>query len=193
MTLGRRILREKRRLVVLLTAGALINVGLFALVVLPLSNRVRGAEAEAQNAAAALAASRKEYAAARATVTGKSTADAELHKFYEEVLPPDVSGARRITYLKIDQLARQANLKVGTKRFDTREERDSTLGKAIIDVSLSGEYPAVRQFIYALETAPEFLVLENVALTQGDERTRGLNVAVQLATYYRYRAGGDGD
>jgi hypothetical protein len=191
MTLGGRILREKRKLVVLLTAGALINVGLFALVVLPLSNRVRAAEAEAQNAAAALAASRNEFAAARATVTGKTTADSELRKFYDEVLPPDVSGARRITYLKIDQLARQANLRVGTKRFDTRAERERTLGKAIIDVSLSGDYAAVRRFIYALETAPEFLILENVALAQGDERSRGLNVTVQLATYYR--AGGDGN
>jgi hypothetical protein len=191
MTLGRRILREKRKLVVLLTAGALINIGLFALVVLPLSNRLRAAEAEAQNAAAALAASRNDLAAARATVTGKTTADAELQKFYDEVLPPDVSGARRITYLKIDQLARKANLRVGTKRFDRRVERESTLEKAVIDVSLSGDYPGVRQFIYALETAPEFLVLENVALAQGDERTRGLNVKVELATYYRI--GGDGD
>ena len=191
MTLGRRILREKRRLVVLLVAGMLINLGLFGLVVLPLSNRVRGAEAEAQNAAAALAAARREYAAARATVTGKTTADTELRKFYEEVLPPDLSGARRISYLKIDHLARQANLRVGPKRFDTRTERESSLGKAIIDVSLSGDYRGVRQFIYALETAPEFLVLENVALVQGDDRTRGINVNVQVATYYR--AGGDGD
>ena len=191
MTLGRRILREKRRLVVLLVAGALINVGLFVLVVLPLSNRVRAAETEAQNARAALAAARKEYAAARATVTGKGAADAELQKFYEEVLPPDLSGARRISYLKIDHLARQANLRVGPKRFDTREERESLLRKAIIDVSVSGDYRGVRQFIYALETAPEFLVLENVAVTQGDDRSRGLNVNVQLATYYR--AAGDGD
>ena len=188
MTLGRRILREKRRLVVLLVAGVLINVGLFALVVLPLSNRVSGAEAEARNATAALVTARNEYAAARATVTGKTTADAELQKFYEEVLPPDLSGARRITYIKIDQLARQMDLKVGTKRFDVRTERESLLGKAIVNFPLSGEYRGVRRFIYALETSPEFLVLENVALAQGDERTRGLNVSVQLATYYR--AGG---
>lgn len=191
MTLGRRILRERRRLVVVLAVAALINVGLFALVVMPLSNRVRNGEATAAAAAAALTASRNEYAAARATVTGKTTADAELRKFYDEVLPPDVSGARRITYLKIEQVARQANLKLVRRKFEARPERESALGKAVIDVSLSGEYPAVRRFIYALETSPEFLVLENVAVAQGDDRTRGLNVTVQLATYYR--AGGDGD
>ena len=192
MTLWRRVLAEKRRWAVLLAAGALINAGLFALVVLPLAARVRGGEADAANAAAALTAARQEYAAARATVTGKATADAELQKFYHDVLPPDVSGARRITYLKIEQLARQANLRVHNKTSAVRRtDRGSSLGKLLVDASLSGDYAAVRRFIYALETAPEFLVLENVAVAQGDDRSRGLNVNVQLATYYR--AGGDGN
>ena len=52
-------------------------------------------------------AARRDFAAARATVTGKGQADQELEKFYTDVLPPDVSGARRITFLRIEQLAQQ--------------------------------------------------------------------------------------
>ena len=191
MTLWRRILLEKRRVVVLLAAGALINAGLFALVVLPLSKRVANGEAIAANAAAALVAARADHAAARATVAGKTTADAELQKFYRDVLPPDVSGARRITFLKIEQLAKQANVKLERRRSAPVVERGNTLAKLLTDLSLTGEYSAVRRFIYALETAPEFLVLENVQVTQADRSSRGLSVSAQIATYYR--AGGDGD
>jgi Tfp pilus assembly protein PilO len=191
VTLWRRVVTEKRRIVVLLAVAILINVGLFALVVVPLGNRVRSAELDAANAVTALTAARQDYAAARATVTGKTTADAELHKFYREVLPPDLSGARRITYLRLGQLAQQSNLRMDRSKVDTSTERDSTLGKLTLSVSLSGEYPAVRRFVYALETAPEFLVLENVALAQGDDRARGINVTVQVATYYQ--AGGNGN
>jgi hypothetical protein len=187
----RRILRENRKLVLLLTVAMLINVGLFALVVLPLSRRVHGGEVLASNAASALAAAKREYESARAMVTGKTTADAELRKFYKDVLPPDLSGARRITYLKLDQSASQADLRMLARTSDYGVERDSTLGKLTVDMRLSGDYRAVRRFIYALETAPEFLVLENVALVQGEDRSRGINVNVQVATYYR--AGGDGN
>jgi Type II secretion system (T2SS), protein M subtype b len=191
VTFWRRILRENRKLVLLLVVAALINVGLFALVVLPLSRRVQGGEVLASNAAAALASARREHDNARAMVSGKSSADAELKKFYQEVLPPDVSGARRITYLKLDQIAHQADLRMLGRTSDPSVERGSTLGKLTIDMRLAGDYKAVRRFIYALETAPEFLVLENVALVQGDDRSRGINVNVQVATYYR--AGGDGN
>ena len=192
MTLWRRIVTEKRRLVLWLTLFALVNVGLFALVVVPLSRRVQGGEVDASNAAAALAAARQDYAAARATVTGKDTADAELRKFYRDVLPDDVSDARRSTYLKIDQLARQSNVQRNRQQTsESKMQRDSTLGKLTMTVSLSGDYAAIRRFIYALETAPEFLVLENVALATGDDRSRGINVTAQVATYYRVE--GDGD
>lgn len=191
MTPWRRIAAEKRRIVVLLAGAALINVGLFALVVLPLANRARTLELDAATAAAALTTARSDQAAARATVSGKNNADVELQKFYRDVLPPDLSGARRITYLKIAQLASQSDLRIERRTGDPSTEHESTLGKWTVDVSLSGEYSSVRRFIYALETAPEFLVIENVAVAQGDDRSKGVNVAVQVATYYR--AGGDGD
>ena len=56
---------------------------------------------------------------------------------------------------------------------------------------LSGDYRNIRRFIHELETAPEFLVLENVELTQSEIENRGLNVSVDIATYYRAGANGD--
>ncbi len=191
MTTARRVLVEKRRVIWPIVAAVVLNIALFLLVVFPLSRKVAGGEAQAQTSAEALAAARQDYTAARATVTGKITADAELRKFYKDVLPPDYSGARRVTYLKIAQLAQQANLRLDRRNYDDTQERGSELEKLTTTVVLSGDYRDIRRFIYALETSPEFLVLENVALSQGDQRDRGLNVTVQVATYFR--VGGNGD
>ena len=50
---------------------------------------------------------------------------------------------------------------------------------------LTGDYRDVRQFIYSLETAPEFMVLENVALSAPEDQERGLTVKLDIATYFR--------
>jgi Tfp pilus assembly protein PilO len=57
---------------------------------------------------------------------------------------------------------------------------------------LTGEYRDIRRFLHELETRPEFIVLENVDLTQNDsELSRGITVTVQVATYFR--TGGNGN
>ena len=78
------------------------------------------------------------------------------------MLPPDLSGARRITFLRIQQLAKQSNLQLETQTSSPSQVRDSDLGKLTHAAVLTGEYRDIRQFIHQLETAPEFLVLERV-------------------------------
>jgi len=46
----------------------------------------------------------------------------------------------------------------------------------------------VRRFIYALETGPEFIVLENIGLSasSGDQpQNRALSMSLEIATYFR--------
>ncbi len=186
----RRVLAEKRSLLIPIAIALVVNIALYALVVYPLSKKVAGGEQEAQASAASLDAARRDYAAARATVEGKGQADEELRKFYSDVLPPDISGARRITFLRMEQLARQCNLKLERETSDPKPERDSQLVKFTYTAQLSGEYRNIRRFIHELETAPEFLVLENVELSQSETEKSGLNVNVQIATYYRTANGG---
>jgi Tfp pilus assembly protein PilO len=190
MTLTRRIFDEKRGLIYPLLIALVLNAALFVAVLYPLSLKVGNGERSAQAAARELAAARRDFESARATVSGKAAADAELKKFYGAVLPPDQSAARRITYLNIYQLAKKANVNYERAAVEVTQERDSTLGKLTTTVVLSGQYRDIRHFIYNLETAPEFLVLENVSLTQGAEEGGALNVTVKVATYYQ--AGSDG-
>jgi Tfp pilus assembly protein PilO len=185
-----RVFTEKRSLIVPLLIAVIVNIALYVIVVYPLSQKVAGGEQAAKASSAALEAAKRDHAQARATVIGKGQADEELRKFYSEVLPPDIGGARRITFLRMEQLARQCGLRLERETSDPKPERDSQLVRFTYTASLSGEYRSIRRFIHELETAPEFLVLENVELSQSETENRGLNVNVQIATYYR--AAGNG-
>lgn len=187
-----RVFREKRALIWPLVLVLAANVVVYALVVYPLSQKVAAGEQDANAAMAALATARRDHQNARATVTGKGQADAELTKFYQDVLPPDLSGARRITYLPIEQLAKTSGLRLETQSQQAARVRESTLHKLTQTAVLTGDYRDIRQFIHKLETAPEFIVLENVSLAQNESGTdRGITVTIQVATYFRTGADGN--
>lgn len=189
MTPVRRIVTEHQRVIWPIVGALLLNVALLVLVVYPFSKKVAGGQDAANTAARELAAARREHAAARATVTGKVQADTELRKFYREVLPADLSGARSITYLYLHQLAQQTNLRSVSGQSEVTQERDSHLEKLTLTAVLSGEYTNIRRFIHQLETANEFLVLEDVTL--GQQQERGISLTARVATYYR--TGGNGN
>ncbi len=43
----------------------------------------------------------------------------------------------------------------------------------------------MRNFIHQLETAPEFVVIDNVLLAEGADGNGALEVKLELSTYYR--------
>jgi Tfp pilus assembly protein PilO len=186
MTLAR-VLSEKRRIVVPLMIAALANVLLYAVVVFPLRRQVASAETEANLQHDLLNRARQDHRAAKATVTGKQQADAALQKFYKDVLPASASAARTLTYARLSQLADQANVRLEQGANTVDHEKGSTLAKSTTSYTLAGDYRDVRRFIYSLETTPEFVVLENVALTSPSEQAggRGLAMQLEIATYYR--------
>jgi hypothetical protein len=188
----RRALRDKQRLIWPLALVLIANAVVFAILIYPLSKKVALGQQEADAATVALNVARRDYANARATVTGKAQADTELKRFYGDVLPPDLSGARRITYLPIEQLAKEANLRVTRQALDYAPIRESSLSRFTDTAVLTGEYSEIRRFIYQLETRPEFVVIENVDLSQNENETsRGITVTLQIATYFR--TSGDGN
>ncbi len=48
---------------------------------------------------------------------------------------------------------------------------------------LQGEYENLRQFIYELESAPEFVIIDDVTLTEGAEN-EPLTLRLDLSTYF---------
>lgn len=183
-----RILSEKRRMVVPLAGGLLLNLVVFALIVYPLTLRARGAAAREAAALEQLAAAELEQRDARALSDGKRRTDSALESFYKEVLPGDLAAARQITYLHLAQLARKEGLQSGRRSTEPEVDPGSSLGRLRVTMVLQGDYESVRRFIYEVESASEFVVIEGIGLVQGSEPSAPLMVTLTVATYYR--AGG---
>ncbi len=187
--LWERIFAEKRALILPVAIGLGINLPIYTLAVYPQTTRIATATQRAEAAARARVTAERTQTEIRAMVAGKGRADQELEKFYTEVLPLDLSGARRVTYLRLAQLAERTNLRYERRTVRMANERESRLAKLDMTMVLAGAYEDVRRFIYELETASEFVVIEDVALAQGDEQNAPLVLTLQVATYYV--AGGD--
>ena len=181
----RRAVAEHRRLVIGLGVALALNLLVYALVVYPLAGRVANIEQRNQAAAQALAQARTEHALANGTLTGKAQAAAELATFYRDVLPQDLAGARRLTYLRLARLARESNLEYERSQYAPEVNDDSTLTRLQIQMVLAGTYAEMRDFIYQLETAPEFVVIDNIQLAEGSDGDGSLVVTLDLSTYFR--------
>jgi len=185
MPIGRRVFAEYRRLVTPLVIALVVNVLVYALFVYPLAQRVANVEQRNQQAGQALAAAQADFAQANGTLTGKDRAATELATFYKDVLPPDLSGARRLTQLRLRQVARESDLMFDRDRYEELEVRDSTLRRLRITMVLTGEYEAMRAFIHQLEASKEFVVIDNIQLTGGEEEGNTQVVTLEMSTYFR--------
>jgi Tfp pilus assembly protein PilO len=181
----RRIVQEKRRLVVPIAAALVINLVLLAAVVYPLRARVRSTEARAQTASLELGAAQRDDAAARGIIQGRDKTDAALKAFYKDVLPGTFSQARDTTFLRLTQIAEQHNLQPSRRSSEPETDDDSSLVRMRISISLSGNYEDIRQFIYQVESGTDFIVIDSVALRQGVEAGSPLTLDLTLSTYYR--------
>jgi Tfp pilus assembly protein PilO len=184
MTLIRRAMSEHRRVVLSLAIALGVNLVVYVAVVYPLSQRVANIEQRDRNAEDQLLAAQRDHAQAAGTLSGKDRAATELATFYKDVLPSDLAGARRLTHLRLAQLARESNLKFLHSSYEPVAERNRTLTRLKIEMVLAGSYIDMRAFIHQLETSPEFVVIDNVELGEGAEGGP-LSVTLHLSTYYR--------
>jgi Tfp pilus assembly protein PilO len=182
----RRVVREHRRVLVPLAIALVANVLAYAFIVYPLARRVATIEQREEAAARELAAAKREHAAASGTLNGKERAAQELQRFYNEVLPRDFSAARRLTQTRLPQLASQLDVVMDRRTMEPGTvKRDSTLVPLRTQVELAGRYSDVRTFIHQLESAPEFVVIDNITLAEETEDTGLLELKLDLSTYYR--------
>jgi hypothetical protein len=191
VTLLQRIVAEKRRLLIPLAVAIILDLAVYALVVYPLGVKQAGAQDRASAAAASLQSAEREVAAARALVSGKGRAEQELATFYDKVLPADLTAARRMTYATLPSLAQETNVKLSERRTadaavkaDPTAKKDTRFGHLQIHMILQGEYASFRRFIYELESAPEFVIIDDVTLAQTDAE-KPLTFTLALSAYYR--------
>ena len=184
-TLLRRIVSDNRRLVTAVGLVLLVDCLLYALALYPWSRKVAQAETGAAAAETRLAQVRAGYRTAAETSASTSRAEGRLEQFYSEVLPPDFAGARAILLPYLDRLAADSALVLERQSSVADRERGSRLSRLRTTMVLAGDYEDVRRFIHVLETAPEFILVEEVVLSQGNESDEGLVLTLGVSTYYR--------
>ena len=189
MKLFARVYRERRRVVLPLLVLLVANLAVLALVIFPLQRRVQAtAEAESR-ALTQMAAAKREDTEARMAQSRKQEVDVELAKFYKEILPRDLAAAQVTTQLWLATVARNNGVMFQQSTDRHAEVRDSRLIKVTSEATLSGTYRDIRKFLYALESAPQFVIIEEVQLgdtgTSAQQNAKGeLEIAIKAATYF---------
>ena len=180
-----RVLAEHRGVVYVLAAGVVVNLLVFAFFVYPLQSDVANVEQRTRTAEEALTAAQADYARANGTLTGKDRALKELDTFYTSVLAKDLTGARRLTFARLAELAAKSRLEFERRKYEPVVERGSNLTRLKVTMDLSGSYGDVRDFIHEIEASPEFVVIDDVTLSEGAASGDALRLSVQLSTYFR--------
>lgn len=181
-----RVIAEHRRMLVPLGALLAINIAVLVLLVLPLRSSVQSGGTRAQDSTRALAEARAELKAAEATRDGQAQATRDLDRFYREVLPADVSTAQRLTQSKLSLLARSHDVVFLQSSTTPETLRESSLERLVVNFSLSGDWDDVQRFIHTVETLPEFVVIDQLALSEGAD-DGALSLSLSVSTYYRAR------
>jgi Tfp pilus assembly protein PilV len=190
MSLLARIFSERRAVMAPLAVLLILNIAVLALIVWPLQRRVDGSQEARYQAVSGLDAARRMEAQAKAERTSKERANVELKKFYTEILPRDFRSAVGVASFWLGRVAEDARLTFRAGQWDREQarnsRRDSALTKVTGQVTLTGDYANIRRFLYEVETAQEFVIIEKVELSQANSTQvdSPLEVALSVATYF---------
>lgn len=179
-----RIAVERRRVLLPLGIAAVVNLGVYALVVYPLSLKVAASERRVAAARVQLQAAERDEKNTRTALGRAEQASTDLLHFYRDRLPSSVEGARRMSYAKLASLADRHGLVVERRSYDREPAYGGRLHKIKMRMDLSGEYSDIRAFLHELEASPEFIVIEDLSLSEGASPGAPLSVAVTMATYF---------
>jgi Type II secretion system (T2SS), protein M subtype b len=184
-----RALREHRAWIWPLVVLVGANLAALILGVLPLSRSVASAESRASDALADARAAAAELTAATNARDGRDTAARELTVFYGDVLPASVAEARRLLQLKVAQLARRHEVTFARAVASPESIRGSDLARLSATIDLVGRYRDVRQFLYELETSDDFVIVDSIVLSEGEDLSGPLDLTLVVSTYFK--AAGD--
>jgi len=55
-------------------------------------------------------------------------------------------------------------------------------------MELGGDYGDIRDFVHEIESAPEFVVIDNISLAEQGDGSGTLRLSIELSTYFRNTA-----
>jgi hypothetical protein len=163
-----------------------VNVAVLLIGVFPLGRSVTNAADEAANARLDLANARRLEVQAKAQRDGTERAVVEMRKFYDDVLPASFAEGISVTNFWLQGVAAEYGVKFRTGQWEPEEVRDSRLTQLTGMATLTGDYSDIRKFLYHVETAEQFVVIESVELSQANlvEANADIEVTLKISTFY---------
>jgi len=178
-----RIVAEKRWWLTLLGVALAINIALYVLLIRPLASNATGVGARAEAAAEARRSAERQYADVEADQRARQQALKDLAMFHDQVLPGSLADARTI-YAALPGLAADAGVASLRRRTEvTPVGDDGRLQRMSVVMELQGTYQDLRSFIYELERGPDFVVIDDVTLTEQNE-TGPLGLVLTVSLYF---------
>ena len=103
----------------------------------------------------------------------------------------DMGSALRLTYTILPAMARKTNVKFVGRRFEPDPpKKNARLGVLRAHMSWLCDYESFRHFIFEVESAPGFVIIDEVSIAQ-TEANKPLAVSLTISTYYRLGANGN--
>lgn len=185
-SLGRRVFRERRAVVLPLLLLLAVNIVALLAGVLPLRRSVSTAREAATATAREREAAVRQQQAAADLVARRDTADVELTTFYGDVLPGNLNEARRLLQVWLYRIARDRDLQFASSESEHGEMEDSQLRRVESQVRLQGRYADIRRFIHDVETGTGFVIVEDVQLaeTSATADAGSVDLLLTVATYF---------
>jgi Tfp pilus assembly protein PilO len=103
--------------------------------------------------------------------------------FYKENFLPASSGYSAVL-AELTDITHKAGLKTGGVTFQQKELKGHGVTQIAMKTTVEGDYPALIQFIHALERSKNFYLLDNLTLASGGSAA-GIKLNLDLRTFFR--------
>src|SRR5580704_5079668 len=103
--------------------------------------------------------------------------------FYQSDFLPAPTGYSAVV-ADLTEITRKAGLKTGSVTFAQKDLKDHGVTEIIVKTTVEGEYPALIEFIHALERSKNFYLLDNLSLASAGS-TPGIKLNLDLRTFFR--------
>ena len=170
-------------ILIALLLGFAVNAGVYFLVVRPAALEYRAIADENSPLNEELEELQAVVDKRESYLEALAKAERDLQYIRDEVLS---TKAQRMIEVQAerDSLCRQFNIDVDTVDYDHNLLMREELDVLRMVVPLQGGYATLRQFLQAVESSSNFLLIERVALGQGKDGGVQLQLSITLTTYF---------
>ncbi|PWT89723.1 MAG: hypothetical protein C5B54_08460 [Acidobacteria bacterium] len=159
----------------------LLNVAIFALVVLPNRQRITRSQGDYENLRKQVSSAKAANEELHARFQRLQQSKKDLDTIYSKVFVPRKQGVTDIR-LELEKMIKANQVRRQDPSYNYKKFPEFKLQEYTLSLPVEGSYANIRRFINAIEGSEHFLILERVDLST-EKTSDTLNLDFQLSTY----------